>query len=292
MENFGKISLESMHQEEMLKNLHDTFERRKKIHQPKIDEFEGLPGYSIETLQKEKDKVEQLKTKWSEGSSSYLEKNKQISDVFEGIMVEQLSGAWLGGKGEASYSSEADDFLRHVDCIVEFHPEEGKLDRNYLGLGVDVTFSEDYSNVLSKMDTIWDADVKKGHRTEVQYVETSNFKGKLPMHRVVLAGDKKTVLELARLYKDKKMNALNSHPYLASMIAQIKIQLESYYTYTQKRNLSGEALRDITETLRNFYNVYTIHEDFYNKNQEYLKTDKQFELVREYCENKLGEKIQ
>ncbi len=285
------MSFGDMQKETLIKNLHETFTKRKAIYQPNIDTFTTLDGYTQIQIENEKETVEKLEKKWSEHTSDYIEENKMLADIFEGIMVEQLSGSWLGGKGQAYYSSKADDYLRHVDCIVEFNPEEKKSDHHYLGLGIDVTFSEDYSNVLSKMDTIWNNDIQRGAQTEVQYVETENYTGKLPMHRVVLLGDKKTVLELAQLYKDKKMNALNTHPFLVSMIGQIKIQLESYYAFTRDRKLKGEALEKTTDTLRTFYKVYSIHQAFYEKKEEVLQADPQFNLIREYCENKLKTEI-
>jgi hypothetical protein len=290
--NFNENPIFKSPENALIDTLHTKFDRIKKFQQPNIDSFRTLEGYSLDDIEKEKTTVEKLKKQWIENNSEKANKNKELSEIFEGIIIEQLTASWLKGKGEAYYSSEADDLLRHVDCVIESNPEEGKKDRHHLGLGIDVTFASDYSSVTSKLDYIWEHDIKNGKQTEIKYVETENYKGKLSMHRVVLVCNKETVLELARLYKDKNQDALSTHPYLASIIGQIKIQLETNYAHTVNRQLGGKATERILETLRNFYRVYTAQEVFYESNLDYLETNREFQMVKDYCAEKLGTKIQ
>lgn len=123
---------------------------------------------------------------------------------------------------------------------------------------------------------------------EVRYVDTDHFKGSTDVSRVVLLADKETVYELARLYKNKKEDELNEHPYLANALSQIKYQLESYYMYAKDRSVNTSYLRSLTKTLSTFYRVYSEKEAFVEKNAESVANTEIFKQVQSFCDKKLN----
>lgn len=284
---FDNISSKTIEQEALIDSLHRKFEQQKVHYQPKPEDFLEEPGFSKEEIQKEIGLSEALKKKWNQSNSAYEQKNKKLSEVFEGIIVDQFCGEWMANKAEAFYTADPDDLIRKVDCIIEFKPSNEQDLKEYLGLGIDVTFSSDYSVLQSKLDDIWNKDVKRGKEVSVKYVHTEDFKGSLGVCRVVLAANKETVYELAKLYKQKDKSEIDNHPFLANILSQIKYQLESYYTYAQKKSLPAEYLRHVTKTLSTFYGIYSEKQDFIETQEQNITQSDVFKTIQEYCDQKL-----
>lgn len=286
--NLDKISSKSMEQDHVIDSLHEKFEKQKNHFQPKPEEFLGIEGFDDAEIKKEIELTKSLKEKWNNSNNAYEQKAKKLSDVFEGIIVDQFCGEWMANKAEAFYTAEPDDFIRKVDCVIEFKPSQENETKEYLGLGIDVTFSSDYSTLQNKLDNIWDKDVKRGKEVTVKYVDTEDFKGSLDVCRVVLAADKETVQELARMYKSKDKTEINEHPFLVNIILQIKCQLEAYYNYAQKKSLSPDYLRHVTKTLSTFYGIYSAKEEFIVKHADDVVMTDVFKTIESYCDEKLA----
>lgn len=285
--NFENENLLSFGRESTVSHLSDVFEKQKKVQQPKEADFLNQEQYDKEVVEKEIAYVEKLKQQWQENNTEQQQKEKKISDVFEGIVINQCNREWLGGLAEAYYTAEADDYMRHTDCIIEFRPEEGKKDKDYLGLGIDVTFSNDYKNLYHKLDSSWE-EVKRAKKTHLQYIETEEYKGKLDIHRVVLVCDKETVYDLADLYRKKEFDKLNTHPFLAVMIGQIKYQLESYYEYARTKRLPGKFMESLVKTLSLFYKIYDKHEAFYRLHDKNIQENESFKTIEDFCRDKIS----
>lgn len=291
MEGFGldNISQETMRRDHVIDSLHEKFEKQRTLYQPKPEDFIDEPGFNKEEIQKELALVKSLKEKWDKSNSEFEQKNKKISDVFEGVVVDQFCGEWMAGKAEAFYTADPDDLIRKVDCVIEFKPEAETDSPEYLGLGIDVTFSADYSVLQGKLDDIWNNDVKKGKEVHVKYVDTQDFKGSLDVCRVVLAANKEIVHELARLYKQKDKTELDNHPFLANIIFQIKHQLESYYKYAQAKGLRPIYLSHVTKTLSTFYKIYSEKQEFLKTHATDVENSDVFRTIQEYCDDKVKE---
>lgn len=289
-EGFGgvdKMNTKTMEQDHVIDTLHEKFEKQKKLYQPKAEDFLDEPGFDRQEVQREIDQAKNLKEKWAGNNNNFESKNKKISDVFEGVIVDQFCGSWMANQAEAFFTAEPDDFLRKVDCVIEFHPAEGKTDRDYLGLGIDVTFSSDYMTVENKLNEVW-KDVERNKKVAVKYVDTENYKGSLEVCRIVLAADKDTALELARLYKHKNKDEIDSNPFLANILSQMKYQLESYYSYAQQSGAKGEYLRHVTKTLATFYRVYEEKESFIKEHEQEVLESGVFKTIQKYCDEKLS----
>lgn len=288
--NIDNMSAQSMEQDYVISSQEKFFEDQRSRYQPKVEDFLEEPGYDPEEVQRELELSQKLKTQWENSNNDFEKKNKKISDVFEGIIVDQFCGEWMANKAEAFFTAEPDDFLRKVDCVIEFLPDEDMEKPEYLGLGIDVTFSNDYITVKNKLDSIWDNDIEKGKQVKVKYVDTEHYKGSMDVFRTVLAADKETVIELARLYKNKERDKLDEHPYLANALLQIKYQLESYLNYAIANGLSGSYLREVAKTLGTFYKVYTDKEDFIVQHADEVQKTRTFQSIQEYCDKKIGQK--
>lgn len=291
MEGFKKeaFSSKSIENEWLIDSLHSKIEKQKGFYQPNPEDFLDDPRYSAEEIQKELATVKRLQEKWGTNNSQYELRDKKISDIFEGIVIDQFCGDWLAGKGQAFYTAEADDYLRKVDCVIEFTPE-GELDGlKYLGLGIDVTFSSDMSVLQKKLDDIWDNDIIKNKQVPLKYIDTDNYKGAMDVCRTVLVADKETVYSLAQAYNKKDMDALNNHEFLANALLQIKCQLESYYHYAQQHQARAKYLSAITETLSTFYEIYSEKEEFLIANADKVVASEVFKTVKRYCDARLEE---
>lgn len=287
--NLENMSQETMSRDHVIDSLHQKFEKQRTLYQPNPEDFIGEPGFSTEDIKEEITLAKSLKEKWSNSNSDYEQKNKKISDVFEGVIVDQFCGEWMAGKAEAFYTADPDDLIRKVDCVIEFKPDAETDSTEYLGLGIDVTFSTDYSVLQGKLDDIWNKDVKKGKEVHVKYVDTENFKGSLDVCRVVLAANKETVHDLARLYKQKDKTEIDNHPFLANIISQIKYQLESYLRYAQGKRLKAAYLSHVTKTLSTFYKIYSEKEDFIQTHASEVENSDVFRTIQGYCDDKLKE---
>lgn len=288
--NFEHSSGNSIEQEYIIDAAHKTLEHQKQYYQPNPESFLEEEGYNKAEIEREIAITKSLKEQWGSENSDFEKKNKKISDVFEGIVVDQFCGEWMANKAEAFFTAEADDYLRKVDCVIEFAPDEESEKPEYLGLGIDVTFSSDYSTVRNKLDDIWTNDIQRGRQVPIKYVETDHHKGSMDVCRTVLLADKETVYKLARLYTTKNKEELNNHEYLANALFQIKYQLESYLRYAQQNGLKGSYLQSIAKTLGTFYKVYDEKQEFLDSHvNDVLATDT-FKTVQSYCDNKLREK--
>lgn len=281
-----KISSKSMEQDRVIDSLHEKFENQKKHYQPKAEDFLDEKGFDRNEVEKEIAQAKNLKEKWLQQNGDYEQKNKRISDVFEGIIVDEFCGEWMANQAEAFFSAEEDDFLRKVDCVIEFKPAEGETDREYLALGIDVTFSSDYATVDNKLSEVW-KDVERSKKIPVKYVDTEHYKGSLEVCRIVIAADKETVFELARLYKHKDKSEIDNHPFLANIILQMKCQLEAYYNYAQQSGAKGDYLKHVTKTLSTFYRVWEEKEEFVKQQYDAVAASAVFKTIQSYCDSKL-----
>jgi hypothetical protein len=193
----------------------------------------------------------------------------------------------MANKAEAFPTADADDFLRKVDCVIEFAPDENNENPEYLGLGIDVTFSTDYATLKNKLDSIWSNDIEQSKQSTVKYVDTEHFKGSMNVFRTILATNKETVIELAKLHKNKKREELDNHPYLANALSQIKAQLETYYLYARASGQGAGYLKSLANTLGTFYHVYEAKEEFIKQHQQEVEQSETYKLIKSHCDSKL-----
>lgn len=265
--------------------LHEKMEKRKAIYQPNPEDFIGKDGYTEESVNAEINRVEEYKRRWNSENSEDMQKQKKISDILEGVIVDQFSGSWLSEKAEGHYTSEVDDVLRGVDVIAELKEND---DSHYLGFAIDVTMAKDPSVLDQKLGKNW-RDIETGKFPEVKYFEDAdgNQQSLSPV-RVLIAVNPVFARELIRLEYLNKKDLLASHKFQSHLIFQIKEQLEAYYTYAQQTN-NDKLMDKLYESLRILYLIISGEKEEQLLNMENEVTNEEdFIRIRGYCQNKLN----
>ncbi|OGI24825.1 MAG: hypothetical protein A3E38_01705 [Candidatus Moranbacteria bacterium RIFCSPHIGHO2_12_FULL_54_9] len=161
------------------------------------------------------------------------EPHKKYADVMEGILYEQIElSNWFGEKAQTIKTSFYDDYVNHVDLIVEF--EEASKTFSHLGLAIDVTFGT--TAMYEKFEKIRE-EITNGKLTEVKYFESANsrHKGiykKLP--RVVIGVEREHIIELAGIWLDpKRKNEFAKHPIQKVILEEIASQLDQFRIFSK-----------------------------------------------------------
>lgn len=282
-ERFDMPSPDILQNQGILKTLKEGFEHKKKIYSPDPTTFsDTIPQLVIED---DLERVEKKKESFDQ-ESERGKYEKMIADIFEGIVVDQFSGAWLGNKAEGYYTAEPDDLLRGVDVIAEIKTENLDEENNYLGFALDVTFSEKQEIVQKKLEGIWDYDISKSKLSEVRYFENDDFKGALSLPRLVVSANRDTVRDLVRLYHSKDRQGLENHVFQYNLLSQIKVQIEAYYQYAQIRG-TDRYKEVILESLQSFYEIYDVKASELMQYAENVESDSQFRLISDFCTRKI-----
>lgn len=264
--------------------LHEKMTKRKSFYQPNPEDFIGQNGYTEESVTAELDRVNGYKERWDSENSEELQKQKKISDILEGIIVDQFSGSWLSKKAEGHYTSEVDDVLRGVDVIAELKEDE---DSHYLGFAIDVTMAKDPSVLDQKLAKNW-RDVETGKFPEIKYFEDADGnKQSLSPVRVLIAVNPIFARELIRLEYLNKKDLLAGHKFQSHLIFQIKEQLEAYYRYAQE--IGNDRLMDkLHESLRILYLIISGEkEEHLASMEEEVQNEEDFGRIKEYCDQKI-----
>lgn len=210
---------------------------RKIIAQDAIDPQNFIHPYEEAIVKRDVARAEKLRAKYETD-----EPHKKYADVMEGILYEQIElSNWFGESASTIKTSLYDDYVNHVDLIVELK-EEAKA-HAYLGLAIDVTFGT--TAMQKKFDTIR-SEILSGKLTEVKYFESehSPHKGlyqKLP--RVVIGVEREHIIELAAMWLDpKRKKELATHPIQKIILEEIASQLEGFREFAQTGTPEAMAL--------------------------------------------------
>lgn len=266
-----------------IRPLHEKMEKRKSIRRPDSKNFIGHPGYSKEDIVAEIEKVSELKKRWAKEQSPEAQRQKQVSDILEGVVIDQLS-AWFAENVQGFYTSEEDDVLRGVDAVAEMTDEE---DKHYLGFAIDVTMAKDANVLDAKLARNW-KDIEENRFPEVKYFEDDDEnKMRLQPPRVLIAVNPDMARDLISLEFSNRKDALRKHGFRNHLVWQIKEQLESYYRYYENKGNDKMRLR-IAEALDIFYKVVVnpIEPELAHA-QEEVFAEEDFDRIRKYCSNKV-----
>lgn len=207
------------------------------IRRDAIDPRNFVHPYGEASVQSDIALSEKLSAKYERG-----EPHKKYADVMEGILYEHIEQSnWFGETASTIKTSLYDDYVNHVDLIVEFEEESKAL--SHLGLAIDVTFGT--TAMQKKFDTIRE-EILSGKLTEVKYFESerSPHKGlyrKLP--RVVIGVEREHVIELAALWLDpKRKKEFAVHPIQKVILQEIASQLDQFRAFA---GTGGQEAREL-----------------------------------------------
>lgn len=181
--------------------------------------------------------VDRLKEKFkrdAEGASPEEKESAKLGRIFEAIVFQQIEQSnWLGESTTTIQPSEYDDVVNKVDCIVEI--EESPTSTSHLALAMDVTISGHFGDKFAHIKESIDL----GELTKIKYfaTEAGNFKGEKSMiPSVVIAIDRKTLLDLVQVWIHKDQKALAEHPAQVKILEEIRVQLEAFAQYAESVN--------------------------------------------------------
>lgn len=203
--------------------------------------MDDFTDYGKENIERDKATVEKLKTKFQVEATEKEKEAKILADILEAIILEESETSnWFGQNSSTTKVSDYDDYINHIDTIVEFTEEESA---NHMALGIDATFSTD---IKRKFDRIKE-EIEKGSLAEAKYFSSSFIKGRhIQIPRIVVGADVKTIKELGELWLEKESKAegrkrevkkeLENHPVQFQLLKQMLLQAETFEEYAQTVN--------------------------------------------------------
>ncbi len=214
-------------------------------------ESKTLPGYSEDEIRTDVALAARLRGKYEASDDD----SKKYSDILEAVIFKcGKDNLWFGANSTAIKTAPFDDFVNHVDLVVE--TEVADQEYSHLALGVDVTFSGDLREKFNKIRTAID----KGELGHVKYFlsdrpdpnhpdleEPMKFAGPLTNIPWVVVGiEIARAKELGLLWMNNKNTQLGKHPAQRMILRQIALELKTFAGYA--RRIGRENLAVILET--------------------------------------------
>ncbi len=238
-----------------------------------LEEFSGI--YSMEEIQKDIAEITRLEKLFSADYSRDPEgeKFKKLADIFECIIFEKAEMCeWLG-KGIISKTSRFDDVKNGIDLVARYEDQEKPL-----GLGIDVTYTQNPATKLAKIKTQIDSGalgrIKYGRNSETGELGSVDL-----VPRVIVGAEHGTVLQLAAMWvEDKKFKKnFDSHPIQLIILNEISAQLSVFSKYASssgKKDLAkifDEKNELIVSIISSKERLYSAHKNTgYEKDQVFL----------------------
>jgi hypothetical protein len=275
---------------EVLEKLYKKAEKKIEPYRPEPEDFRDIYGDDVDKDIAETKMLEAEFAKRTEELDDFSRERKEIKDriayVAECIIGDQLSGAWLAGKGNCTPTSKFDDYKKGVDLTIEF-PESDAPNR-YLGLGIDITTSKDVADIHKKLDRILKYDILQDKVVEVKYFESEDEKRSIEVPRVIIALQddqlKKMFLQEDRNDKD----GLANNTVQLIILYQLQQQCTTFYKIAHRKDsikaqlLYGRAQQMITEIIEE-------KQELFAANPALLSGDPATMAIWEYCSKKEDE---
>lgn len=265
--------------------------KRAEPYTPKEENFTDL--YSEKEINTDLERVVFLEKKFEEGSTKESKTLKRISDVFEGVVVEQAEqGAWFGEKVHFYPTSRYDDFVNGVDGVAEFYDEQedenGEIISvpSHTALSFDVVFSREAKRIEEKLQRTKEM-IERGELTEVKYFEDEEGNRKsLRAPRIVLGSRLSSAEKLIDLWGSKtpdKNKKLAQHPMQIKLLLESYLQLYHFSEYARElgkpeiAHAYGSLCNRVSEILNNE------KKDLLHEHYNEISDDIVFETVRDFC---------
>lgn len=263
-------------------------------YRPKETSFSDI--YSEDEIKRDMQDIERLEDSWKKNTEEeiYI---KNISSIYEGVISDQIdSNAWFGEKCESVPTSKYDDIKNGIDVVGIFNTKE------YIGLGVDVTFSSNKKILEEKLESIKQC-IRSGSIPCLKYFqdpETKEHK-KISLPKVIIGSRISSAEKLIRLWgeegKDRNKKLIN-HPVASKIILESLSQLMYFYEYSYKlakatSNTEPDKSKKYLDISIMYANMYNIFYDIYQSKKEIINShlneisdDIVYETILNYCSNK------
>jgi len=205
--------------------------------QIQMDDFADVMDPKV--IQAHKQEVYRLKKIFESGKDNPANAEQiKLGKILEAIVVEQIElNEWLGPNVNTQQTSEFDDYVHGIDFVTEFN-EDGAL--RHMGFAIDATHGKQQTIQL-KLEKIR-SQLNRGELGEVSYFQTvdKSIQGrKRFIPKVVLALEKRHVLEIARLWVRGEQKALADHPVKQTIMREMLAQLEGQLGYAKALDARG-----------------------------------------------------
>lgn len=267
----------------------DLINRKAEPYTPKEKNFSDI--YSQEEIDRDLALVEELRKKFKESETEKGALFKRISDIYEGVIVEQAEqNNWFGNNVTFYPTSKYDDFVSGVDGVAEFFPNLDSAEEkevSHAALSFDVVFSADSERILKKLERTKKS-IDNGELTEVKYFEDDNGeKKKIKAPRIVLGSRLSSAEKLINLWGSKvsgRNELLAQHPIQVKLLLESYIQLNHFSLYASEVGQSEIAyeygvlsnrIADIINTEKS-----QLVEEYFNE----ISDDIVFDTIKNYCD--------
>lgn len=252
-----KIDREREHEKtDLSPELSLAYEKAKSIFaDPKcsIQETDFIPVYGKENVEADIALADHLKAKFEGRDTPEQKKLKQISDIFEAMVLTQAESSKWFGDATLLKTSRFDDYKNKVDMIAEwFTPSEGS---RVLALAVDVTFSAE--SVQEKLEGI-KREIGSGELGSIKYFKDKHgdFMGiRNNVPRIVIGVSEPVIEDLADLWVHEEQKTLDEHPIQILFLTEILRQLELMRDYARKerKTVAVRAYEQVLQTVQPIY---------------------------------------
>lgn len=214
---------------EMPANLESASQKAKRItaeNALKPESFIHPGGFSEEIVKFNLAYVENRK-KHFEGLES---QEYKLAKAFEAALFELVNNSrWFGEDVKMIMPSEYDDFANGMDGVLEFHKGEGS--KNYLGLGIDVSYSRNPDVKFS----IIKEQIDEARLGTVKYFRNTDGTIERPLTNLPRAVVLLDAADATRVVRDWDKGAPDTdNVYRKAMLRQLEIQLRAYQAYARK----------------------------------------------------------
>ncbi len=230
-------------------------------------------------------KVEEMRFKFDSDDTQDAQsiEARKFGKILEALLIEQIEqNEWFGPGVDTQQTTDYDDYCHGIDFLSEFR-KDGM--RNFFGFAIDATHG--VKVIRRKLEKIR-KELDQGEMGQVRYFQTrdQSLRGAQKMiPKIVLALDKKHVLELSKLWVTGKQKSLSFHPIRHILIQEIFIQLNAQRIYVEDSIKKGKSEM---EKLGDFLSSQIAFlEQMIPKSQEPasdLFDDEGMEMVREACD--------
>lgn len=259
------------------------------------DEKEFIGIYSEEEINNDLAEVNRLEGIFntSETKNEYA---KNISSIYEIVLTDQIeSNAWFGENCETFPASKYDDIKNGIDSVCVFKGEE---DSQYLGLGMDVTFTSDSKDLINKLDSIKNC-IRSGELPSIKYFKNPHTgdKKKIFLPKVIVGSRFASAEKLIRLWADKspdRNKKLQSHPVSSKLILEIIVQLRYFSNFAlrqsehanddEKSNSYYKIALAYAQMNNIFFDIYQEKKKTIDLNMNELSDDIVYETILKYAD--------
>lgn len=189
--------------------------------------------------------VERIKARFDQPRNREEKIRRERAIILEAIIDDCIDmGMWLGDSAAIRKTSEYDDIVNGVDSLVEFSEDEGAR-FDFAALAFDVTSRQELSDKMQRLKQ----EIMDGRLAEIKYYEDADGDTQATLKnipRLILSVNPEQIEKLMQQYGSddrKDRNELYQDPIRLQILAQIRIQLETYRHYASSIGKHKTATR-------------------------------------------------